>query len=81
MISTDSWVVFDNKNNNTQIINLPEWKMMTDVDFHTHLSDRTGNYQTALSVHYMFSEGEIVCVCVCVCVCVFKQIFICGYEL
>ena len=55
--------------------------MMTDVDFHTHLPDQTGNYQTALSVRYQFSEGESVCVCVCVCVCVFKQSFICGYVL
>lgn len=38
--------------------------MMTDVDFHTHLSDQTGNYQTAVSEHYRFSEGECVCVCV-----------------
>lgn len=33
--------------------------MITDVDFHTHLSDETGNYQTAISVHYRFLEGEI----------------------
>ena len=36
--------------------------MITDVDFHTHLSDQTGNYQRAISVHYRFLEGEIVCV-------------------
>jgi len=51
---------------------------MTDVDFHTHLSDRTGNYQTALSVHYVFSEGESVCVCVCMCL---NKYLICGYVL